>query len=371
MSQEQLQGRLQGHRVLIMAGGTGGHVFPALATAEVLKTEGAEVQWLGSIKGIENELVPNAGYQLHRISVAGLRGKGRLSLLLAPFKLLRALWQALRVLRQVRPSVVLGMGGFASGPGGLAAWMLGIPVCIHEQNAIPGMTNKALAKRARFVMEAFPNAFGKEMNAICTGNPIRRTIIDISAPEERLSGRQGPLRLLVVGGSLGAMAINEVVPRALALVPEGERPEVWHQAGARNLEATEATYQSVAVESRVVPFIADMNSAYEWADLVLCRAGALTVSELCAAGVAAILVPFPYAVDDHQTENARFMADAGAAVLVPQQQLTAQHLLTLLQQLSDRGRLLTMAQRGRALARVDASEQVAARCIEAVTGVAA
>ncbi|MEH6626959.1 MAG: undecaprenyldiphospho-muramoylpentapeptide beta-N-acetylglucosaminyltransferase [Motiliproteus sp.] len=355
--------------VLIMAGGTGGHVFPALATAEVLRESGVSVQWLGTAAGIEADLVPKADIRLNCISVSGMRGKGRLSLILAPFKLLRALFQALSVVRRVKPDCVLGMGGFASGPGGLAAWLLGIPLLIHEQNAIPGMTNKVLSKLARQVMEAFPGAFKNGVEALCTGNPIRQDIVEVEVPEGRFENRQGALRVLVVGGSLGAQAINEAVPQALALMTPEQRPEVWHQAGKRNIESTTQRYSDLALAGKVVAFIDDMNSAYGWADLVICRSGALTVSELCAAGVASVLVPFPYAVDDHQTENARFITDQQAGVLLPQNDLSAEKLKSLLLQF-DRNELQAMAQRARDLGQANASELVAQQCLQYTPGVA-
>ncbi|OMH36582.1 undecaprenyldiphospho-muramoylpentapeptide beta-N-acetylglucosaminyltransferase [Motiliproteus sp. MSK22-1] len=357
-------------RVLIMAGGTGGHVFPALATAEIMRDRGIDIQWLGTSAGIEADLVPSANITLHTISVSGLRGKGRLSLLAAPLRLFRALWQALRVIQSVRPDCVLGMGGFASGPGGLAAWLLRVPVLIHEQNAIPGMTNKVLSKLATQVMEAFPGAFAGGANALCTGNPIRSNIVNVSVPAVRYSTRQGPLRLLVIGGSLGAKAINETLPRALARIAEDNRPDVWHQAGKRNFDSTAEDYNQFQVKGRVVAFIDDMNKAYEWADLVLCRAGALTVSELCAAGVASLLVPYPHAVDDHQTENARYLTTHKAGVLLPQSELTEERLIDLLTELNDRSRLLEMAEIARSLARIDSSQIVAEQCIKSISGVA-
>lgn len=350
--------------VLIMAGGTGGHVYPGLATAVVLQEKGLKVEWLGSVRGIENELVPAAGIRLHTISITGLRGKGALSLLTAPFKLVHACWQARSVLKQVKPDVVLGMGGFASGPGGLVARLSGIPLLVHEQNAIPGMTNKLLAKMAKRVMEAFPGAFTGAKEPLCTGNPIRQNIVELAQPDERFAGRTGALRVLVIGGSLGAQAINLCLPKALAELPVEQRPEVWHQTGKRNLGETEAAYSEVEVAARIVPFIENMNGAYEWADVVICRAGALTVSELSAAGVAAVLVPFPYAVDDHQTANARYLTDHHAGVLVPQSELTVARMVTLLQQMNDREQLLQMASKARDLGRTDASELVAQQCIE-------
>ncbi|WP_210396742.1 undecaprenyldiphospho-muramoylpentapeptide beta-N-acetylglucosaminyltransferase [Motiliproteus sediminis] len=350
--------------VLVMAGGTGGHVFPALATAHELQQAGYRIEWLGTAAGIEAELVPANDILLHRISVAGLRGKGKLGLLLAPFKLLRATWQALAVIRRVKPVCVLGMGGFASGPGGLAAWLQRVPLLIHEQNAIPGMTNRVLSRLATRVMEAFPGAFEASARALATGNPIRSSIMALPAPAERFAGRNGPLKLLVVGGSLGAKAINDCVPETLAALEPEQRPEVWHQTGKRNLDETQTRYRELGVEARVVPFIDDMDAAYGWADLVLCRSGALTVSELAAAGVPSLLVPFPFAVDDHQTANARYLADAGAAVLLPQPQLNVQRLSALLNQYNDRDRLLAMAGKARELAHPQATATVAQQCRE-------
>lgn len=353
---------------LVMAGGTGGHVFPALATAEKLQAQGVEVEWLGSRHGIEAELVPAAGLKLHAIEVRGLRGKGKLSLLLAPFKLLLALWQALKVVRRVKPDVVLGMGGFASGPGGLAAWLLGIPLIIHEQNAVAGMTNKTLSKFAKCVLEAFQGAFNQTLKTESVGNPVRGSILEMAPPEQRMTQRTGKIRLLVVGGSLGAKAINDLLPEVLAGMPEYERPEVWHQAGKRNIEETLKHYESLGLtDCKVVPFIDGMDEAYAWADVVLCRAGALTVSELSIAGVASILVPFPFAVDDHQTKNAAFLAEQGAAVLIQQKDLSQPSLERLLKEkFNQREALITMANKARSLGRPEASDRVANVCLEAM-----
>jgi UDP-N-acetylglucosamine--N-acetylmuramyl-(pentapeptide) pyrophosphoryl-undecaprenol N-acetylglucosamine transferase len=353
---------------LVMAGGTGGHVFPALATAEKMQEQGVHIEWLGSRHGIEAELVPAAGIKLHAIEVRGLRGKGKLSLLLAPFKLLLALWQALKVLRAVNPDVVLGMGGFASGPGGLAAWLLRKPLIIHEQNAVAGMTNKALSKLARKVLEAFKNAFPVGVKTESVGNPVRGSILTMEKPNDRLQGRSGKIRLLVVGGSLGAKAINDLLPEVLSEMPAAERPEVWHQAGKRNIDETLARYNELGVDGcKVVPFIDGMDSAYAWADVVLCRAGALTVSELGIAGVASVLIPYPYAVDDHQTKNAAFLADNGAAIVVQQRDLTKTVLKQLLtDQLNQREKLMDMANKACSLGQPEASERVATICIEAM-----
>lgn len=356
-------------KVLIMAGGTGGHVFPALATADCLRQQGVTVEWLGTAAGIEADVVPAADIKLHCIDVKGLRGKGKLSLLLAPLRLLQALFQALRVLRRVKPDMVLGMGGFASGPGGLAAWLTGVPVLVHEQNACAGMTNKILARMARRVLEAFGGAFMGKVKTTVVGNPVRGDILNLPDPAQRFAGRKGPLRLLVVGGSLGAKAINELLPEVLSALPEALAPEVLHQVGKRNLVETEALYSAAGLSEResirVVPFIERMDEAYGWADIVLCRSGALTVSELSIAGVASILVPFPFAVDDHQTGNARYLAEAGAAILIQQSELNRDRLINILtEQLHDREVLLQMAQQARQLGQPDASQKVADICLE-------
>ncbi|GGK76901.1 undecaprenyldiphospho-muramoylpentapeptide beta-N-acetylglucosaminyltransferase [Amphritea balenae] len=356
-------------KVLIMAGGTGGHVFPALATADCLRQQGTAVEWLGTAAGIEAEVVPAADIKLHCIDVKGLRGKGRLSLLLAPFKLLFALYQAWQVLRKVKPDAVLGMGGFASGPGGLAAWLTGVPVVVHEQNAYAGMTNKILSKMATRVLEAFGGAFQGKVSTQVVGNPVRGNILKLPEPKQRFEQRQGAIRLLVVGGSLGAKAINDLVPQVIAQLPEGIELEVWHQVGKRNLTEAQQLYAALGLSERdtirVVPFIERMDEAYGWADLVLCRAGALTVSELSIAGVASVLVPFPYAVDDHQTGNARFLSEAGAALLVQQTELSQNRLTNILtEQLNTRETLLGMAEKSRHLAQPEASQTVADICLE-------
>ncbi len=351
--------------VLIMAGGTGGHVFPALAVAERLRERGVPVAWMGTRQGLEAALVPKAGIPIEWIGVAGLRGKGVRRLLALPFMLGRALWQAGAILRRLRPPVVLGMGGFASGPGGLAACALGIPLVVHEQNAVAGLTNRWLARLASQVLEAFPGTFPPARRAVSVGNPVRESIAALPPPAERFAGRAGPSRLLVLGGSQGALALNQRVPEALALLNDEERPEVWHQAGGQLHETAVAAYQKAGVTARLTPFIEDMVAAYGWADLVLCRAGALTVAELAAAGIGAVLVPFPFAVDDHQTTNARFLEQGGAAQLVQQAELSAENLALLLRELlGDRQRLLAMAEAARCLANTGAAEQVARVCLE-------
>lgn len=352
-------------RILIMAGGTGGHVFPALAVAEVLRAQNVEVQWLGTRAGLEADIVPRAGIPISFISVSGLRGKGWLSWLLAPSKLTVAFMQSLLLLMRLRPNAVLGMGGFVTGPGGFSAWLLDKPLLIHEQNAIAGLTNRLLAPLAKKALEGFPGSL-RVKQGLHTGNPVRAEIAAIAEPAQRLTGRSGALRLLVLGGSLGAQIFNEVVPKSLQALAPDERPELWHQAGTRNIDAARQHYQTAGVEARLAPFISDMAEAYAWADLVLCRAGALTVAELACAGVAAILVPYPHAVDDHQTHNARYLADAGAAVLVPQPDLTPVYLSNLLKEFGQaRNRLLDMAQAARNRAQPEAAAQVAALCREA------
>ncbi len=354
-----------GHFV-IMAGGTGGHVFPALAVADKLREQGHSVSWLGTARGLEAELVPAAGYEIDFIGIAGLRGNGALGWLLAPWRVSRALWQSLAILRRRRPVAVLGMGGFAAGPGGLAAWLRRTPLVIHEQNAVAGLTNRLLSRLAGRVLAAFPQAFGKRAEPV--GNPLRTAITELPPPELRLAGREGPLRLLVLGGSLGAAVFNEVLPQALASLPEGARPQVRQQTGKRNIEAARSHYAEAGIAVELLPFIDEMAAAYGWADLVLCRAGALTVSELAAVGVASVLVPYPHAVDDHQRANAAALAEAGAAVLLPQAEMTPKGLAELLSDFcadaqAGRSRLAEMANRARAQARPAAAAEVAAICI--------
>ena len=351
--------------VLIMAGGTGGHVFPALAVAEELSARGVAVSWLGTRRGLESRLVPAAGYPLATMRVSGLRGKGVLRLLLAPFMLATSLLQALFIQLRLRPRAVLGMGGFAAGPGGVIAWLLRRPLLIHEQNSVAGMTNRWLAPLAGTVMEAFPGSLPAVHHAVHTGNPVRAAITGMAEPVTRFADRSGPLRVLVFGGSLGASALNAAVPAALAQL-SGQRFQVHHQTGQTDSAAVQAAYTDAGVEARVDAFVDDMANAYAWADLVICRAGALTVAELAVVGVAAILVPFPHATDDHQTVNARFLADAGAAILLPQVSMDAERLAALLDDFSgQRDILLEMACRARKLAVPDAARRVAALCLRA------
>lgn len=353
---------------MVMAGGTGGHVFPALAVAEALRDRGVFVSWLGSRNSFESRIVPEHGFDIQLIDIKGLRGKGLMRWLLAPFKLTSALLQARRVLKIRRPQVVLGMGGFAAGPGGLMAKLLGIPLVIHEQNAVPGMTNSWLARVAVRVFEAFPNSFEKNTGAVACGNPVRRNIVALADPEMRMRDRQGPIRLLVMGGSLGAQALNESVPSVVAEIDTTKRPVIRHQAGRDKADATRAAYSAAGVAAEVTPFIKDMAEAYGWADLVICRSGALTISELAAAGVASILIPYPYAVDDHQTSNAGYLVNAGAAKLVPQSVLEQQGLSgELLQLFEDRVQLIGMAVKARLVSMPDATRRVADYCEEIMT----
>lgn len=354
--------------VLIMAGGTGGHVYPALAVAERLRGEGWRVVWLGTRTGLEARLAPERGFDVEWLAFGGVRGKGPLRLVLLPIRLLIAFFQSARAIFRVRPDAALGLGGYVAFPGGMMAALFNRPLAIHEQNAVAGLTNRVLACLADRVLLGLPAAFshGKDrpipcgkVAAVWVGNPVRPEIAALPAPAQRYGERDGPLHLLVVGGSLGAQALNELVPRALALLPPGERPIVRHQGGRDKLTALQAEYAAAGVEAECLAFIADMAAAYAWADLVICRAGASTVAEIAAAGLAALFVPYPYAVDDHQTENARFLADAGAAWLMQQRDLTPQ---TLADWIAARNRteLLERAVRARSLAKPDATERVAA-----------
>jgi len=352
--------------VLITAGGTGGHVFPALAVARELRNRGVQVVWLGTRAGIESRLVPSAGFEIEFIRIRSLRGGGWLRWLLLPVQLNLALWQAFRILRRRRPDAVLAMGGFAAGPGGLMASLLNIPLVVHEQNAIAGMTNRWLAHLADVLLAGFPGAFGARHGLRVVGNPVRTEILTLDPPEQRFATRSGRLRLMVVGGSQGARIFNEVVPAALQSMAEASRPEVWHQTGARDEQEVRSRYQSFMPSARVSAFIDDMAAAYAWADLVLCRSGAMTVSEIAAAGIGSLLVPLPTAADDHQTANARYLEEREAAELLPQSELTAARLASLLTELgADRTLLARMAVHARSCAVTDATEVVAQHVMEA------
>ncbi len=350
--------------IMITAGGTGGHVYPGLAVARALIAQGIPVVWMGTRKGLEARVIPEAGIEMAWLDVSALRGKGLRALLLAPVNLVRALWQALQIVRKHQPAAVLGMGGFVAGPGGLMAALLGKPVVIHEQNAVAGLTNKLLSRVSRRVLEGFPGTFAARQKVMATGNPVRLDIASLPAPLERLVDRDDePVHVLVVGGSLGAQALNQMVPQALAQLDATIRPVVRHQAGVKNIDDARRQYTAASVDAEVMPFIEDMAEAYAWADLVICRAGALTIAELAAAGVAAVLVPYPHAVDDHQTANGNYLAENGAALLIQQRDLTPEKLAGVLQDLCmDRARLRQMSIASRTLAKPHATAQVAAIC---------
>ncbi len=351
--------------LLIMAGGTGGHIFPALAVADVLRDRGWHVVWLGARGGMEERLVPPRGYPTVWIRFGGVRGKGLLRKLLLPMALLIAFWQSAQVIFRYRPDVVLGMGGYAAFPGGMMAALFAKPLVIHEQNAIPGLANRVLAGVADRVLSAFPDAFGGRVDVVWSGNPVGAAIAQLLPPEARFANRSGPLRVLVVGGSLGAKALNELVPQALGLLSAAERPRVTHQAGAAHIEALCAAYRAAGIDAEILAFIDDMAAHYGAADLIICRAGATTVTELAVVGVGSILVPFPHAVDDHQTRNAAYLADRGAALLMPQHELTPLSLAAALRGLT-RARLLEMARAARAVGKPEAAQRVADLCMELV-----
>jgi UDP-N-acetylglucosamine--N-acetylmuramyl-(pentapeptide) pyrophosphoryl-undecaprenol N-acetylglucosamine transferase len=351
--------------VLIMAGGTGGHIFPGLAVAASLRRRGVEVRWLGARGGMESRQVPPRGIELDVVDIAGLRGKGAARWLLAPWQLLRAVAQAARLLGAHRPACAISFGGYAAGPGGLAARLRGIPLLVHEQNRVPGVTNRVLARFAVRVLQAFPGTWDERQRPLTCGNPVRREVTALPAPADRLAGRDGPVRLLVTGGSQGAQALNRLLPAALALLPADLQIEVRHQCGRNREEATRAAYEAAGIAVTVTEFIDDMAEAYGWADLVVCRAGALTVSEVAAAGLPAVFLPFPHAVDDHQTRNAEFLVERGAAVLLAEAITEAADLAAVLAGLlQDPGKRLEMAVRARAVAIPDAADRVAALCAE-------
>ena len=345
---------------LVMAGGTGGHIFPGLAMAEALRDAGWQVHWLGAPNSMEQDLVPAQGFAFEAVSFGGVRGKGIQTLALLPLRLLRAFWQSLQVVRRVQPDVVLGLGGYISFPGGMMASLWGKPLVLHEQNSVPGMANKLLSQLADRVFTAFPGVF---KTGHWVGNPLRKAFTEQAQPAARFAGRSGPLRLLVVGGSLGAKALNDTVPQALALMRADQRPTVIHQSGAKQIEALRANYQVAGVEAELLPFIEDMATAFAQADVVICRAGASTVTELAAVGVAAMLVPFPFAVDDHQTTNAQFLVSAGGGWLMPQTELTPQVLANWLSGL-DRSQLVAVAEKASAQKKTNATREVLMACEE-------
>jgi UDP-N-acetylglucosamine--N-acetylmuramyl-(pentapeptide) pyrophosphoryl-undecaprenol N-acetylglucosamine transferase len=348
--------------ILIMAGGTCGHIFPALAVADILRARGWEVVWMGAPGSMESELIPKRGYKMAWVDFSGLRGKGLMRKLMLPFTLGVALWQSATALLRQRPDVVLGMGGYITFPGGMMAKLMRYPLVIHEQNSIAGLSNKTLARWATRVLSGFPDVLP---DAEWCGNPVRADIAALPEPQQRYAERTGALNVMVLGGSLGAKAINECMPKALALLPENERPDVLHQTGDRHYDATQEAYREAGVRAYVMPFLDDMAFFYAQADLMICRAGALTISELAVAGVASVLVPYPAAVDDHQTANAHFLSDNGAAVLLPQTEMTPARLAALLQEIN-RERAQQMAEAARRLAQADAAQRVADVCAELV-----
>jgi len=343
-----------------MAGGTGGHIFPGLAVAEALRERGWRVHWLGAPASMESRLVPPRGFTLELVDFSGVRGKGPLTLALLPLRLLRAFWQSLRVVRRVKPDVVIGLGGYIAFPGGMMGVLSGKPLVLHEQNSVAGMTNRVLAGVADRVYTAFPHVFRK---GVWTGNPLRPAFLAQPEPAQRFAGREGPLKVLVVGGSLGAKALNDVVPQAVALLDPAERPHVLHQSGSTQLDALAANYRAAGVHAELTPFIDDTAGAYAEADLVICRAGASTVTEIAAVGAAALFVPFPFAVDDHQTTNARFLSDAGGGWLVQQSELTPARLAEMLRT-TTRDALLARAQAAKRMQKTGATETVVAACEE-------
>jgi len=346
--------------ILIMAGGTGGHIFPGLAVADYMREKGWRVVWMGAPHSMESELVPKHGYAMGLVDFSGMRGKGLWRKLTMPLSLLFAMWQSLFIYLQYRPNVVLGMGGYITVPGGLMATLLRRPLVIHEQNAVAGMSNQLLAKYAKRVMTGFPDVLPK---AEWCGNPVRASIAELPQPAERYAKREGPLNLLVIGGSLGAKVMNMRIPKALAMLPEETRPHALHQSGKHHYKDTLDAYEEAGVEAMVAPFVDNMAFYYDQADLVVCRAGALTIAELAAAGLASILVPFPHAVDDHQTINARFLSERGAAVLLPQKEMTPERLAELLQGIT-RERALEMAEAARSAAQPESAARVAEVCME-------
>lgn len=349
-------------RVLIIAGGTGGHIFPALAAARALRKEGFDLQWLGSRVGMESDLVRDE-FPMHFVSVKAIRGKSLFSKFTSLMQLSLAGWQAWKIIRKVKPDVVLGMGGFVSGPGGVATRLTRTPLVIHEQNAVAGLTNRLLSKHAQAVLQGFPNAFPKTVVAKTIGNPVRQVINALALPEVRFQNRSGPLRVLVVGGSQGARAINQSMTRVLRQYPDDQTLEIWHQTGRLDFETVQQEYKEINVQAKVQAFIDDMSEAYAWADLVICRAGALTVSELAAAGLPSILIPFPYAVDDHQFYNGSYLSDVGAAELIRQNELTDDRLRERLQYYaSHRSALLDMAIKAKSLAKPEALSVIVDVC---------
>jgi len=354
-------------RILIMAGGTGGHVFPALAVAYELKHQGHEIAWVGTATRIEAKLVPASGYPINYISVQGLRGNGLLGWLLAPFNLIKAVVEAIGIIRSFKPDVVLGLGGFASGPGGVAAKLMGKPLVIHEQNAIPGLTNRTLSLVANRVLEGFPNSFSQKKKSLWVGNPVRKSIEELPEPKQRFSDRSGPINVLVLGGSLGAKSLNTLLPKSFADIDT--ELNIKHQCGPKHIDDCKTNYAEANVDAEITAFIDSMADVYAWADIVICRAGALTIAEITSAGLGAILVPYPYAVDDHQTHNADGLVRAGAAMVMQESELTLEVLTQTIKQLvASRVELLGMAEKARGLAKHGTAKQIANICLEIAHG---
>lgn len=343
---------------LVMAGGTGGHIFPGLAVAEALREKGWQVHWLGGPDSMESRLVPPRGFDFEQIDFSGVRGKGWVTLAFLPLRLLKAFWQSIGVIRRVKPDVVVGLGGYITFPAGMMAVLLGKPLILHEQNSVAGMANKVLAEVADRVFTTFPGVFKK---GEWIGNPLRKEFLELAPPDERFTKRAGRMKLLVLGGSLGAKALNEVIPQALAKMPEAERPQVMHQGGEKQIEQLRANYAAAGVQAELTPFIANTAQAFADADLVICRAGASTVSEIAAVGAAAVFVPFPFAVDDHQTTNAKFLSDQGAATLVPQNELTLNRIVELLSKDEHSAHILCR-RKAYSLRKIDATEKVVQAC---------
>lgn len=351
-------------KILIMAGGTGGHVFPALAVAQALREKNVEVHWLGTERGMEREWVTRAQIPLHFINISGWRGKSWFKFLILPWRLLQAIRQSSQIIKNINPDAVLGVGGFVSGPGGIAAWLLRKPLIIHEQNSIPGLTNRILKHFAKNVLEGFPKTFSSSAKVVYVGNPIRDSIITIPNPEVRFKNRKGPPRILVLGGSQGARAINQIMPSMMAMLTGEIKPEVWHQTGRADLEETRQMYQILGFKVRLEIFIENMAEAYEWADFVICRAGALTISELIAAGVGSILIPYPHSVDDHQLQNAKYLQKNKAANILLQNELTAPRLAKFVLHFSDREYALTCAMAAKNLFQPNAIDKVVECCMQ-------
>jgi UDP-N-acetylglucosamine--N-acetylmuramyl-(pentapeptide) pyrophosphoryl-undecaprenol N-acetylglucosamine transferase len=352
--------------ILIMAGGTGGHVYPALAVADYLNKQGVPVMWLGTKEGLEYQVVTGSQYQLFTINISGIRGKGLSKYFFAPLMVVRAVYQSIKIILKIKPAVVLGMGGYASGPGGIAAFMTRKPLLIHEQNSVAGLTNRLLAPFARIIFQGFPGAFSNKKKIITTGNPVRSEFLKIDSQEIHSFSQKGKLRLLVLGGSQGARVLNQKIPEAISKLSPELNIEVMHQCGASHIDDTKVFYSNInSHEIRVIPFIEDMIDAYRWADLVICRSGAMTIAEICIVGLASILIPFPYAVDDHQTKNGKFLLENGGCQILNEKDCSSEHIAKIIEELyATPEKLKEMAQNSLKLAKPDATEHVGKKCLE-------